>query len=175
MPPAGKNGFVSSRQGKYAGLKSPGAGPGGGGAFIFALANTICREIFRVMHVLRLYDCLCDATRLRLIHLLAQRPLCVCHLEAVLRLPQAKISRHLAYLRRNGLVTCTQTGPWRTYALASPAPAGLAANLACLQDVATDEPVFRRDRARLARLAAQAGCGCAAPGVPRRRLLRLSR
>ena len=173
--PAGKNGFASGQQGKYSGLKPPGAGPGGGGVLIFALANTICCEIVRVMHVLRLYDCLCDATRLRLIHLLAQRPLCVCHFEAVLRLPQAKISRHLAYLRRNGLVTCTQTGPWRTYALASPAPTGLAANLACLQDLAPDEPVFRRDRERLARLAAKVDCGCATPGVPRRRLLRLSR
>ena len=127
------------------------------------------------VNLLRLYDCLCDATRLRLLNLLAVRPLCVCHLEAILRLPQAKISRHLAYLRRNGLVTCTQTGLWRTYALVSPPPPALAANLAGLQDLAPDEPVFRRDRERLARLATMVDCGCATPGVPRRRLLRLSR
>lgn len=127
------------------------------------------------MELLRVYDCLCDATRLRLLHLLAAGPLCVCHIEAVLRLPQAKISRHLAYLRRNGLVTCTQAGPWRIYALASPAPALLTANLACLQDLAPDEPVFRGDRARLAQLATQVDCGCVTPDVPRRKLLRLAR
>ena len=52
------------------------------------------------MKLLRIYDCLCDATRLRILNLLGRRALCVCHFEAVLRLPQARISRHLAYLRR---------------------------------------------------------------------------
>jgi len=127
------------------------------------------------VQLLRIYDCLCDPTRLRLLNLLAQRSLCVCHFEAVLRLPQAKISRHLAYLRRNGLVTATQQGPWRVYALASPAPAALQANLACLQDARTVEPEFARDLARLERLAAEADCGCSAPEVPRRKILRLVR
>lgn len=127
------------------------------------------------MHLLRLYDCLCDATRLRLLNLLAQRPLCVCHLEAVLKLPQARISRHLAYLRRHALVTAAQQGPWRIYALAEPAPAALRANLACLQDARATEPILRRDLARLAEIADKPDCGCATPEVPRRKLLRLAR
>lgn len=127
------------------------------------------------MHLLRLYDCLCDETRLRLLGLLAAQPLCVCHFEAVLKLPQAKISRHLAYLRRHGLVTTEQRGPWRIYSLATPPPAALAANLACLHDAATDDPVFRRDRERLGQLSAKMDCGCATPEVPRRKLLRLAR
>ena len=126
------------------------------------------------MRVLRLYNCLCDATRLRLLNLLSGRSLCVCHFEAVLRLPQAKISRHLAYLRRHGLVSCTQSGPWRTYSLASPPPPLLAANLACLQDACAEEPLFRLDLARLARLAPQLDCGCAS-AVPRRHVLRIAR
>lgn len=126
------------------------------------------------MRLLRLYDCLCDATRLRVLNLLAVQPLCVCHFEAVLRLPQAKISRHLAYLRRNGLVTVERKGPWRTYSLASPPPLALAANLACLQDVAGEEPVFRSDLARLRALAPKMDCACA-PAVPRRHVLRFAR
>ncbi len=127
------------------------------------------------MHLLRIYDCLCDATRLRLLNLLAQRPLCVCHLEAALKLPQARISRHLAYLRRNGLVTSAQQGPWRIYALVSPAPESLRVNLACLQDARAAEPQFARDLARLERLSRQIDCGCATPDVPRRQVLRLTR
>lgn len=127
------------------------------------------------MNLLRIYDCLCDATRLRLLNLLALRPLCVCHIEAVLRLPQAKISRHLAYLRRNGMVVSEQRGPWRIYALVSPPPPALATNLACLQDALTSEPLLRHDRERLDRLSAKIDCGCSTPEVPRRKLLRLSR
>jgi len=127
------------------------------------------------VHLLRIYDCLCDATRLRLLNLLAEQPLCVCHLEAALKLPQARISRHLAYLRRNGLVTVSQQGPWRIYALAASAPAPLRANLACLQDARATEPEFARDLERLSHLSTQIDCGCATPAVPRRRILRLTR
>ncbi|MBI5426295.1 MAG: winged helix-turn-helix transcriptional regulator [Opitutae bacterium] len=127
------------------------------------------------MHLLRIYDCLCDATRLRLLNLLAQQPLCVCHLEAALKLPQARISRHLAYLRRNGLVATSQQGPWRVYALVDPAPPALTANLGCLQDARATEPQFARDLERLAHLSTQIDCGCATPAVPRRRILRLTR
>ena len=139
------------------------------------LAEYISQCFGRPVNLLRIYDCLCDATRLRLLNLLAVRPLCVCHIEAVLRLPQAKISRHLAYLRRNGMVVTEQRGNWRIYALVSPPPPALAANLACLQDALVAEPVLGRDRARLDQLSAKIDCGCTIPEVPRRRLLRLSR
>ena len=125
------------------------------------------------MKLLRVYHCLCDATRLRLIHLLAQRSLCVCHFEAVLRLPQAKISRHLAYLRRHGMVTTVQRGAWRVYSLASPPPPALAANLACLHDALAEEPQLQRDRAKLDHLDPKMDCASAV--VPRRKLLRLAR
>ncbi len=126
------------------------------------------------VNLLRVYDCLCDATRLRLLNLLVRQSLCVCHLEAALKLPQARISRHLAYLRRHGMVTVTRQGLWRIYALAEPAPAALRANLACLQDARSTEPQLARDVARLNRLATQVDCGCAGPRVPRRRILRLA-
>lgn len=84
------------------------------------------------MDLVRIYECLCDVTRLRLLHVLGPGPLCVCHFQAVLAEPQVKISKHLAYLRERGLVTGVREGKWMVYALpARPSPE-LRANLACL-------------------------------------------
>ena len=105
------------------------------------------------MKLVKIYECLCDETRLRLLNVLAQGPLCVCHFQAVLREPQVKISKHLAYLKQRGLVTCEREGNWMVYALPAKPPRELAANLACLQDCAGENPVFRRDLARLRKLA----------------------
>ena len=117
------------------------------------------------MELIRIYECLCDVTRLRILNILLRGPLCVCHFQAVLREPQVKISKHLAYLRARGFVTATRRGNWMVYALPPRRPRELAANLACLQDCAAEQAVFRRDRLRLDRLAPRvpkAGlCACA--------------
>ncbi len=105
------------------------------------------------MELVRIYECLCDVTRLRILNVLLRGPLCVCHFQAVLREPQVKISKHLAYLRTRGFVAATRRGNWMVYTLAPRRPPELAANLACLQDCAREQPVFRRDLARLERLA----------------------
>ena len=117
------------------------------------------------MELVQIYECLCDLTRLRLLNVLAQGPLCVCHFQEILREPQVKISKHLGYLRARGLVACTRQGNWMIYALPAKPARELRANLACLQDCAQENPVFRRDLARLKKLApklaAQGPCGCA--------------
>lgn len=122
----------------------------------------------RPMELVRIYECLCDLTRLRLLHVLGQGPLCVCHFQAVLGEPQVKISKHLAYLRERGLVECAREGKWMVYALPAKVSPGLRANLACLQDCVRENPVFRRDLARLRRLALQppsaGSCGCPPAG-----------
>lgn len=100
------------------------------------------------MQLVRIYRCLCDLTRLRLLHLLRAGPLCVCHLQAILREPQAKVSKHLAHLRRAGLVECARRGHWMIYRLPDPPPPALAAHLACLHDAAREHRVFRTDAAR---------------------------
>ncbi len=61
---------------------------------------------------------LADATRLRLLGLLIGGEVCVCDLHDSLRLPQSKVSRHLAYLRRAGLVETRRKGQWIYYRLA---------------------------------------------------------
>ena len=66
----------------------------------------------------RLFRALGDATRLRILALLATGEVCVCHLHKSLRIPQPKVSRHLAYLRRAGLVDTRRQGLWVYYRLA---------------------------------------------------------
>jgi ArsR family transcriptional regulator len=118
------------------------------------------------MDLIRIYSCLCDRTRLRILHLLTQGPLCVCHFQAVLREPQVKISKHLAYLRARRLVSATRDGNWMIYAVPARPSRELQANLACLQDCARAEPVFQRDLDRWKKLASRrrvGGPNCCAP------------
>lgn len=64
------------------------------------------------------YAALSDETRLRLLSLMRDGEVCVCHLQSVLKTNQPKISRHLAYLRRAGLVIARRDGKWTHYRLA---------------------------------------------------------
>ncbi len=113
------------------------------------------------MDLIQIYQCLCDRTRLRILHLLGQGPLCVCHFQDVLKEPQVKISKHLAYLKARGLVSAERKGNWMIYSLPAKLSRELSANLACLQDCAKEEPIFQQDLKRLKRLAPEVEpCGC---------------
>ena len=72
-----------------------------------------------------LFAALADETRLQLVGLLAQQDLCVCDLVDTLEDLQPKISRHLAYLRRVGIVTTERHGKWIRYGLQRPLPDAL--------------------------------------------------
>lgn len=61
------------------------------------------------------FQALADRTRLRILGLLAEGELCVCYFVEILGEPQPKISRHLAYLRRAGLVSARREGKWMHY------------------------------------------------------------
>jgi ArsR family transcriptional regulator len=65
------------------------------------------------------YRALADETRLRILALLRDGEVCVCHLQGSLRLPQPTISRHLAYLRKTHLVEARREGVWMHYRLAA--------------------------------------------------------
>lgn len=126
------------------------------------------------MDLVKIYECLCDRTRLRILNLLMEGPLCVCHFQKILREPQVKISKHLAYLKRNGLVLAERSANWMVYRLPIKKPALLDKNLACLQDCVEEDRIFRADRARLRKVRgaldvgtptcvckAKTRCGCA--------------
>jgi ArsR family transcriptional regulator, arsenate/arsenite/antimonite-responsive transcriptional repressor len=63
------------------------------------------------------YAALSDQTRLRLLSLMKDKEICVCYLQEVLKTNQPKISRHLAYLKRAGLVEVRREGKWAHYRL----------------------------------------------------------
>lgn len=69
----------------------------------------------------KLFQGLGDRTRLRLLNLIGDQEVCVCYFVEVLEAPQPTISRHLAYLRRNGLVAARREGKWMHYRVAAPA------------------------------------------------------
>jgi len=66
----------------------------------------------------RVFQALGDATRLRILGLLLTGEVCVCDIHESLKVSQPKVSRHLAYLRRSGLVDTRRQGLWVYYRLA---------------------------------------------------------
>ena len=96
----------------------------------------------------QLFKAFADETRLRLLNLLAQRPHCVCEFQAILRVSQPKISRHLAYLRRSGLVVEERRGKWIIYSLAEPRNAVHTSLLRCLRGCFQQIDFLQRDRQR---------------------------
>jgi ArsR family transcriptional regulator len=96
-----------------------------------------------------LFRALADATRLRLLNLIADRELCVCYFVAILRTSQPKVSRHLAYLRKAGIVTARREGKWMHYRLAIPKDEVAANILRETLKHLRERPEMKRDVARL--------------------------
>jgi ArsR family transcriptional regulator, arsenate/arsenite/antimonite-responsive transcriptional repressor len=90
---------------------------------IFAWAYTLSRPRNELVGLEAAFKALGDTTRLRIAHLLDGGEVCVCHVHEALGLSQPKVSRHLAYLRRAGLVTTRREGRWIYYRLS---PAGMS-------------------------------------------------
>ena len=116
-----------------------------------------------------LFRAFADRTRLRILLSLREGELCVGDLVAILRLPQAKTSRHLAYLLRAGLVRVRRAGRWSHYALAAPGSALHQALLDCLAHSAAGLSEVTRDAARAAAVRGSGGCCPDPPGPPRLR------
>lgn len=95
------------------------------------------------------FRALSDPKRLRIIGLLRDREVCVCDLMTALKMSQPMVSRHLAYLRRAGLVRDRRDGRWRHYSLAKPADGTHRNLLACVSGYASTAPECRSDRKRL--------------------------
>jgi Predicted transcriptional regulators len=96
-----------------------------------------------------LFQALGDSTRLRLLNLMAAGEVCVCYFVEILDETQPKVSRHLAYLRRAGLVSARRDGKWMHYGLVMPAGAALAAVLETVLRVIASDRQMQRDRAAL--------------------------
>ena len=89
-----------------------------------------------------------DPTRIRILSVLAAGELCVCDIVEILGLPQPTVSRHLAYLRRSGLVEATREWKFAHYRLAEPANAVHRNLVACVRSCFTGVPALDAERAR---------------------------
>ena len=105
-----------------------------------------------------LFKALADATRLRILGLLLTGEVCVCHIHESLRITQPKASRHLAYLRKSGLVETRRDGLWINYRLATLPDSVLAAIVTGVRHALTHLDVVHKDTERL-----QKKTGCCAP------------
>lgn len=106
----------------------------------------------------QLFRAFADQTRLRILHLLSDGEICVCDIMGVLQAPQPKVSRHLGYLKRAGLVVDRKQGLWRYYSLA-PATGALHKSLVgCVNGCLEDFPALRRDDRKLRALKKKACC-----------------
>jgi len=99
-----------------------------------------------------------DRTRLRILCLLHQGEMCVGDLVKVLRVPQPRASRHLAYLRNAELVAVRKAGLWKYYSLAPARNSFHAKLLECLVNCFCDVPQIQADQARVGKVRKSGGC-----------------
>src|SRR5881296_156693 len=105
-----------------------------------------------------LFRALADATRLRILGLLLTGEVCVCDIHETLKIPQPKASRHLAYLRRAGLVDTRREGLWIHYRLAELGDPILGAVATAVRHALTHVDAVQHDAGRL-----QKKTGCCLP------------
>lgn len=106
-----------------------------------------------------LFKALADRTRLKLINLMGDDEVCVCFFVEVLKTNQPKVSRHLAYLRRAGVVAARREGKWMHYRIVEP-PDSRAANIFReVRNWLETDAAMQQDRSKLAKL-------CCAPRLP---------
>jgi len=96
-----------------------------------------------------LFAALADRTRLRLLNLMDGKEVCVCYFVEILGQSQPKISRHLAYLRRAGIVTARREGKWMHYKIVPPSHAGAAQILSETLSVLREDATMQADLSRL--------------------------
>lgn len=107
------------------------------------------------MDVIHIYKCFCDRQRLRILNLLREGPLCVCHLMEILEVDQVKMSKQLRYMKELGILDSERRAQWMVYRLAEARHPVLEENLKCLQDCAGQELCFAEDLRKRAVLVAQ--------------------
>ncbi|MEP6777181.1 MAG: metalloregulator ArsR/SmtB family transcription factor [Chthoniobacterales bacterium] len=100
----------------------------------------------------RVFKTLSDPTRLRLLNLLAKGEVCVCDLASTLAIVQPKVSRHLAYLRRAGLVDARREGKWMHYRQVEHPHPAVRHVLMAVRAWMAHEPPMARDLKKLKRV-----------------------
>ncbi|HEX8494326.1 MAG TPA: metalloregulator ArsR/SmtB family transcription factor [Pyrinomonadaceae bacterium] len=114
-----------------------------------------------------LFKALADRTRLRLLNLMGTDEVCVCFFVEVLRTNQPKISRHLAYLRRAGVVAARREGKWMHYRVVEPADAHVARVFREVRAWLAEDKEMQGDRTRLVQVCCAVQPPIQLQGAPR--------
>ena len=135
-------------------------------AYFFDICQGVCDKIRDGMGTKQkafdkelFFRALADRTRLRLLNLMGSDEVCVCFFVEILRTNQPKISRHLAYLRRAGIVGARREGPWMHYRIVEPSDADATRVLKDVMSWFANDQEMQRDRQRLVKI-------CCAPQLP---------
>jgi len=115
----------------------------------------------------RLFRALADRTRLRVLNLIGADEVCVCFFVEVLAESQPKISRHLAYLRRAGVVAARRDGKWMHYRISEPADAHAARLFGEVRAWLAEDREMQRDRERLVKVCCAISPPVQLQGAPR--------
>lgn len=105
------------------------------------------------------FSALADRTRLRILNLMREGEICVCFFVEVIDTNQPKISRHLAYLRKAGLVAARRDAKWMHYSIIKPSEPQAAKILADLMQWLSEDKEMQKDKLQLSKL-------CCAPQLP---------
>lgn len=105
------------------------------------------------------FSALADRTRLRLLNLIGNQEVCVCYFVEIMQVSQPKVSRHLAYLRRAGLVKSRRVAKWVHYRIIEPTNADAAHLFGEVRQMLARDPEMKRERTRLVKV-------CCAPEQP---------
>lgn len=118
------------------------------------------------LDMVQLFAALADPTRLRLLNLMNGREVCVCYFVEILKQSQPKISRHLAYLRRAGIVEARREGKWMHYRIERPKdPAAASVLDSALQSLKRDKQM-QADAATLRKASCEPQTFVALQGAP---------
>jgi ArsR family transcriptional regulator len=116
------------------------------------------------------FKALADRTRLRILALLGNNEVCVCHIHDSLGLPQPTVSRHLAYLRKSGLVAARRDGVWMHYRVSTSLDPVVQKVVNAAVDAVISVPLTTEDRKQFQRsfgalyvMPATSGGSCCAP------------
>jgi ArsR family transcriptional regulator, arsenate/arsenite/antimonite-responsive transcriptional repressor len=112
------------------------------------------------------FQALGDNTRLRLLNLMGEQEICVCYFVEILGQGQPKISRHLAYLRRAGIVEARRDGKWMHYRIVMPPNIGAVQILRQTLAWLKEDRAMQADRARLSKACCSPAKFSALQGAP---------
>lgn len=116
------------------------------------------RQIEALEGIDAMFRAFSDRTRLRILHILLDGELCVGDIVEILRVPQPRVSRHLAHLRKTGLVDVRKSGLWKRYSL-FPAKTSFHRKLIeCLENCFGEVPELQTDSIRAAKIRESGGC-----------------